>query len=271
MNNNNRRKKSGNTRKNNNNNKGKNQNYGVERSLRPQDIMPPFKDVVINYVDPEGLKQAAGIAFKVWSLRINGLYDVDPLLLSTGVAGFNQLMKFYEFYRVNRVTVNWNVANRDANQSFVGFCFSQTDLSGVITTRLQAADALENGLGTKAHVLQQVSGGPSAITLQHTISLKNLLGDPSLYNGDSNYIGTASSNPSDLLWVNFIVYTMDPGLYLANGVGQVSNIRFGTRMFGRTYLNDASSFLGARDELSIEKEKKLAKIKNQLSKSQSKV
>jgi len=218
--------------------RGKRQ-FNMSESLRPDDIMPPFKNVYVNFIDPNPQVNAPAASFVVKSLRVNDLYDPDPAILTTGVAGFNELMKFYEFYRVNEVGVRWEVANNEVFPVSAGFVFSQINLSSTITTRNDAFDALENGIGTKARMLQRNTGGPARI-IQRSLRLKNLLGNPTLYNGSENYLGTVTTSPLDALWVNLIV--VSPAGNLTNGIIGSLTLRFYARLFGRTVLKDTNLF-----------------------------
>jgi len=200
--------------------------------------MPPFFNARLRYVDPD-FAITSGSSFIVKSLKINDLYDPDPAVLSSGIAGFNQLMTFYEFYRVNRTSVEWTVSNNESFPVVVGFVFSQINLNTVILTRQQALDALENGFATDPISLQRREGGSSTTVFNRSILCRQLLGNPRLYEGDIAYTGTATTSPADQLWVNFITVA-PPTATLANGVYGTIRLHFFARLFGRTYLHDAS-------------------------------
>lgn len=216
-----------------------NDRTGIPRNLRGADIMPPMKKVTLNYLDPLMQISAPTQSFVVKTLRINALFDPDPAILTSGVAGFNELMLFYEFFRVDKVNVCWIPSNNESFAVVVGYIFSNVNLSTLILTRQDAIDALENGITTKAKTLQNRTGGSSVCTLNRFIRPKYLLGNPSLYDGDVSYTGTANTDPADQLFVNLIVVSPANLTLLLNGTVGSLEMRFKATLFGRRYLNDA--------------------------------
>lgn len=211
----------------------------IQRGLVPNDIMPPFKNVTLKYIDPLMQIAAPTQPFVVKTMRVNCLFDPDPLILTSGVAGFNELMLFYEFFRVNRVSVSWEPANNEAFQISVGFVFSNVNLSTLILTRQDALDALENGLTTRTFTLQNRNGGPSSKSMTKAINCSKILGNVKLYEGDVNYTGTSNTDPADQLFVNLIVASPTNTTLLLNGTVGKLELRFHALLFARRYLNDA--------------------------------
>jgi len=227
---------------------------GIPRNLRRNDIMPPAKKVTLNFFDPLMQISAPTQSFVIKSIRINDLFDPDPAVLTSGFAGFANLMTFYEFYRVDKAEVSWRPANNEAFQIAVGYVFSQINLNAGILTRQDAIDALENGISTGSQTLQNRNGGRSEAKLNRFIKCKSLLGNPQLYEGDISYTGTVSSSPPDQLWVNLIVISPTNLTLLLNGTVGVFELRCHSTLFGRVILNDP---LLARkkktvDDLSVE-------------------
>jgi len=211
---------------------------GLPTNLKPNDIMRPSFRSTLNYFDPTMQIAAPTQSFVVRSLRINDYFDPDPLVLTTGYAGFADLMSFYEFFRVDHTQVIWEPSNNETFQVAVGYVFSQTNLNLTLTTRQLAIDALENGISSKPYTLQQRNGGKSDCNIIRALDCKALLGDPSLYKGDVNYTGTAVASPADQLWVNLIVIAPTNLTLLLNGV--VGSLAFRSRglLFGRITLDD---------------------------------
>ena len=233
---------------------------GIPRNLTGNDIMPPYKIVTLKYYDPLMQVAAPTQSFVVKTLRINALFDPDPAVLTSGVAGFNELMLFYEFFKVMKTTVSWEPANNETFQVMVGYIFSNVNLNTLILTRQDAIDALENGITTRAVTLQNRNGGPSAQKITRTIHPKFLLGDPQLYNGDVNYTGTSVSDPPDQLFVNLIVVSPTNLTLLLNGTVGKLEMRFQARLFGRRYLNDALRNRRKLDDYSIEELSEAIKV-----------
>lgn len=211
---------------------------GLPKNLKPNDIMRPSFRTALNYFDPVMQVAAPTQSFVVRSIRINDYYDPDPAALTTGYAGFADLMSFYEFFRVDHTQVIWEPSNNEAFQVAVGYVFSQTNLSTTLTTRQLAIDALENGISSKPYSLQQRNGGKSDCSIVRSLNCKALLGDPSLYNGDVSYTGTAVASPADQLWVNLIVISPTNLTLLLNGIVGALTLRSRGLLFGRITLDD---------------------------------
>jgi len=254
----------------NNNNKNKRRNNsqqvkkkqpkresGIPKSLRPNDIMPPSYNSRMNFLDPNMQIAAPTFSYAVKSLRINSVYDPDPDILSTGVAGFNFLMLKYEFFRVDHCTVDWRPSNNEQFALIVGMVFSQVELEGTISSRQEAIDALENGISTKPITLVNRTGGPSEKVIQHGIHPKFLLGNPKLYEGDENYTGTQTSDPPDKLWVNLIVVSPANTVLLLNGVVGACELHFKIKFFGSKVLDDVVSLKQMLSKLTREEQLKL--------------
>jgi len=217
--------------------KRKPRQFGIPRNLQPAEIMPPFKNVQLSFIDPD-FQIAAATTYLVKSFRVNDPYDPDPRPLTTGYTGFEQLMVFYEFYRANSVRVEWNPANQELFPIMVGLKFSQIQLDSVILTRQAAIDTMENGIATQLYTLQRNAGGPAAKRIVRSLQLKNLLGNPQLYEGSPDYTGTATTSPTDQLWVNLIVIAPTSITTLSNGVIGSLELQLRLRLFGTKTLDD---------------------------------
>jgi len=212
----------------------------IPKNLRGSDINPPHLTRTFNFLNPVTTVSAPTASFRVKSYRINTLWDPDPDILTSGLAGFRTWMEFYEFYRVNKVTITWEPANNETFTFFVGYTLSNTPQDTFIVTRQEAVDALENGYTTKAQTLQNRNGGPSVCKLTRTVKLSALFGDKTVYYGDTNYIGVGLSDPVDLIFVNLIVIAPTNTTFLLNGAVGVLELRVTAKMFTTKTLSDAA-------------------------------
>jgi hypothetical protein len=219
----------------------KRQQGGLPRSVQPKVIMPPQWHTSLKHNSDEFQLATGGSTFLLQSFRINALYDVGPGILTTSFAGFFELMAFYEFYRVKKITVNWDVANNEAFPLQVGIAFNNRDLDTIVTTRQGAIDVLENGIAMRPRQLQRNTGGKSDTRFSVTISIASILGSRSLYYGNDNYIGTPTTDPTDLIFMSLVVIGPTTATTLGNGVIGTLLIESHALLFGRRVILDPSS------------------------------
>lgn len=196
-------------------------------------IMPPRKLAKLYYNDGSTVRNAGGSNFLVYSMRINDLYDPDPLILSGTVSNFKEMMQFYSYYKVDHMDVQWTLVNLESFPLSSGIVFSQTNLTGTITTLAAAQDALENDFTTGVKTISS-KGGLDRCTFQvNHFDIHKLLGSKSQYNGDINYSGLGLATPSVPFWANFIVWA-PTGNVLTNGYANATKLSFYSQFYGRT-------------------------------------
>lgn len=219
--------------------KPRNQNKSVDRTgitvpLRPNDIMPPILTKTLNYIDSSYVRNNPGGNYLVYSFRINDLYDPDPLILSGSVSGFKEIMQFYNYYRVTNCHVSFKIFNNEAFAIIYGAVFSQFNLTGTISSRDDAINALENDFSTRARLLS-AKGGLDHEDINFALQPWQLLGDKKQYDAESNYTGLGLATPTSPLWLNFIVAS-PTGAALGNGYTNSTTISMTANFFGRTNL-----------------------------------
>lgn len=219
--------------------KQSNQSWYPKNSLQPisptytTSIMPATKNAKLYYNDGSTVRNNPGGNFLVYSMRINDLYDPDPAILSGSVSNFKEMMQFYSYYKVHASDITWTFVNLETFPLSCGIVFSQSNLTGVISSLADAQNALENDFAT---VIRTVSakGGLDKTTFQITkFDIHKLLGDKQQYEGDVNYSGLGLATPSIPLWVNFIAFA-PTGAVLANGYANSTRLSFYTHFYGRT-------------------------------------
>ena len=207
---------------------------GIKVPICPQNIMPPRCVRTLNYIDSSYVRNNPGNNYLVYAMRINDLYDPDPAILSGSVSGFKELMQFYSYYRVNSVNINLRIFNNESFALLYGAVFSQSNLTGTISSRDDAINALENDFSTKSRLLS-AKGGLDHEDITFSIKPWQLLGDKKQYLAESNYTGLGLATPAIPLWVNFIVAS-PTGTALTNGYTTATVLSMTAEFFGRTNL-----------------------------------
>lgn len=193
-------------------------------------IMPRHIRRTLRYVDSAYVRNNPGNNFLVYSFRINDLYDPDPAILSGSLSGFKEIMQFYNTYRVLAINLNVIIVNLESIPIMYGVCFTTQNLTGVISTRDDAINALENHFSTKAKILSG-KGGIDRASLSRHVMIHNIVGDKKQYLADIDYTGQGLATPNRPVWMNMIV-TTTTGAALTLGYATTTNITFDSEFFG---------------------------------------
>jgi len=123
---------------------------------------------------------------------------VDPLIGSRFTLGFPEWMNFYNYYRVEHVTVTARFTNMNITPMTV-LCFFTN--SAPSTSGVGARDLADGPMGKKAY-LGPYTGGKDTQTITMRQALRHVVGDR-LYTTSERYVGSSGSNPTDLVYFSF--------------------------------------------------------------------
>jgi hypothetical protein len=185
----------------------------------------------ISYVDSTTARNNPGNNFLITGIRINDPYDPDPAILSGGVSGFESIMQFYRNFRVISNTVDVTISNLETFPIIWGLYFTQDNILSSIPNAASALNVLENGYTTGARTISG-KGGLDRDTQVCKIPLKDLVGNNSLYAGDTNYTGAISTSPAISLWC-FLIVVSGTGATLNQGFVFNNKYCYNTKFFNR--------------------------------------
>jgi len=157
-------------------------------TILPSNIQTKCKFVQLNVINNAGAAKASNTFY------VNGLYDVDPLLASTAIPGFSEMMDLYQNYRVIGGEVKARVTNNEAFP--VGVACGFVPNPGVGSNQFAVQD-----FGNKWTDMRVLSakGGQDRCTFIEKFNCENLFGS-SAYSGDvGNFLGTKTTNPGTVL------------------------------------------------------------------------
>lgn len=194
--------------------------------------MPPQLRSKLYYNDGSTVRNNPGGSFLVYSMRINDVYDPDPAILSGSVSNFKEIMQFYSYYKVNFLDIFWTIVNLENFPLSCGIVFSQTNLTGVVSSLADCQNAFENDYTTQIRTISS-KGGLDRQTFRITkFDIAKLLGNRQQYQGESNYSGLGLATPSIPLWANFIVFA-PTGSTMTNGYANSTKLQFYTEFYGK--------------------------------------
>lgn len=211
-----------------------------KRSVRGLEILSVRGNVVpdtlrthLNYKDQELSRfNAAGAQFSVFYLRFNNLFDMDPLLGTGSVSGFNELCALYTKYRVIGADIEWELGNFGAAPIYAYYYPSVT--LTVPATVQGAISQAETPFAVPVRMAAPVNSTPNIVhfTKRH-VELSSLFGNPREYYSNEDYVGVATNTPAGpttSLYLIFVAYSSNNWSYNLN-----SNIklRLRTEFFGK--------------------------------------
>jgi hypothetical protein len=196
--------------------------------------MPVKISRVLNYIDSNYVRSNGGANFLVYNFRVNDLYDPDPLILSGSISGFKEIMQFYNYYRVNKIGIDLEIANNENFSLLWGIFFSQGNYLGTFPNRDSAINSLENGLSTGAKLLA-AKGGMDRDKLECSIDMGQILGNYQQYKTEVGYTGTVTSSPSLPIYMVLVVASPTAAA-IANGVTTHLKLKFESDFFAKTNL-----------------------------------
>lgn len=211
-------------------------NTNTNNVVHINDIMPFKKFATLTYLDASPFRNAPGASFLVYSMRINDLYDPDPLILTGSISNFKEMMSFYSYYRVLDSSIRWSISNLEAFPLACGIVFSQTNLVGTLPNLAACQNAFENDFATPIRILSAKGGMDKTDFNLKPLSISKLLGVGAQYRADVAYAGAGLATPSIPLWANFIVYA-PTGASLTQGYTNNTTLRMRSEFFGRLNNN----------------------------------
>ena len=100
----------------------------------PGVAVPDRMFVQLNYMDTTSrVLAAAGNPFGYIRYFSNGMFDANPLILTSPIPGFTELASLYEQYRVHSIKVSLRFCNQETFPSVVLIWPTDQDQSGLIS------------------------------------------------------------------------------------------------------------------------------------------
>lgn len=203
------------------------------RVRTPGVAVPDKMFVKLNYMDTTSrVLAAAGNPFGYVRYYSNGLFDANPLILTSAVPGFTELAGLYEQYRVHAVKMTLRFCNQEAFPSVVVTWPTDVDQTGLISQQY-LQEMCGNAFARFKHL--SAKGGMDKGAIVNYISHKKLIGTRN-YNTDVNYAAFTNANPARLMFMNIGVYSMDGSNYTAANIPFEVRLTFYAEMFNRRQL-----------------------------------
>jgi hypothetical protein len=176
----------------------------------------------------------AGGTFVSKRYRTSGIYDLDPLVGGTAVAGFAEWAAFYQRYRVLHTKVVVHFANYDI-ATVLQAVLLPLNVDPGATPLL--SDIQNWTLQPFAkHTVISRSGGMDRATLAIGFSNRNFVGSD-MFLVDDSYSSTVGSVPTNCVYVAVGLMVIGSGITMTTGVGISLTIESVVEFFERKELS----------------------------------
>ncbi len=194
----------------------------IPRTIRPKfetwdkPSMPPELDVRLPYTSFVIAGSGVSSAFK----RFNPNSYIPEFGGTAAAAEFVQYAGIYDFYRVVRFKVEFDLVNQDTTTAVLVFLVHNEDFNG------ESLGNLSGNPFAVTHVIGSSTGGASRARYSRTYNVSTLVGSDAPETADS-YRALINANPADVIWAGFGLYgagTMTNGI---SGTARITQwIRF---------------------------------------------
>jgi hypothetical protein len=167
---------------------------------------------------------ASGLSIQTF--RLNSLYDPDETGAGTQPVGFDEIMAFYYYYRVESVKVKITVVNGGtAAITAVQLSNSATDPTQITAMAANNSGRAEMSAGTY---------GQNRSVITYNVNIKNWLGFKE--NIDTDLLGTVSSSPARVVFLHIGMEEIDLS---AKDISLFCEFEFNTRFVNPVPLNNS--------------------------------
>lgn len=199
-------------------------------------ICPEYKISTLHFTSD--LLQSSSIGSTFWSkvYKANDLYDPDPALLSSGIAGFAELARYYYYHLVTKVRVSVTVSNLEGFSVKFFFGFFTEDPSTSLGSVQNIIDLAENPMCTPIAEIS-AKGGVDRKVLHLSCNLAEFTGDYSYYYGSGYFSTYYNASPATNIILCMCAYSN--GIFTSAGFALSTSIHYTVKSFNRRPILDS--------------------------------
>jgi len=180
--------------------------YRLVTSPRGFAFAPDSIIVDLNYFDSTINRVNVGNKFSYWRIRMNSIFDPDPLLLTGAVSGFVEWAALYRKYTVLSCEVDSTIVNKETFPVGITAAPSDLDLVTIVTGPAAAEDMSELPYAIPTKIIS-TTGGVDKIRFRKRIDLAKFTGLKEAYIGSTTYSSLVNANPAVILFWNLALFT----------------------------------------------------------------
>jgi len=204
----------------------------VPKNLMRSSPIPPFTIRRLLYQYNAVVQGAA--PFILVEFRANGAFSPDAVGTPSG---FNEMATMYTLYLVTHVRVRYSVAaNEPAVPVNFGLIFRDIQPSTIINTYQKAINSLEVSPSTGPNLVGETTGMSVYRSRWYKIQPAAVVGQAFSYFGTPAYGSAVTSNPTALIWMDFVLTSFNAATNLTNGAFLSLYLELTTRFYSGAVL-----------------------------------
>lgn len=164
-------------------------------------IIPKKYWCKLTFIDDTFERSNTGANYIYFRLYGNGIYDVDPLLLTSSVRGYPELIRLFSYWIVDSVKVEWTVSNLCDFPLMLYLASDDNDYGTVISSRTRVAQIGELPYSITKSV--STKGGNDRISIVKIFDFPKIEGSRARYYGEDTNYGGIDINPGYQRYIHF--------------------------------------------------------------------
>lgn len=212
-------------------------------------ITPEYKVSTLHFMSDLLNYTNSGAAYWSKIYKANDLYDPDPSLLTSAVAGFAELARLYFYHLVTKITVTLTASNNEAFPVKIYFGVFNDDPSSSLGNTQAVIDLSENAMCTSVKELA-AKGGQDRSTMSLTVNLAELCGDYAYFYGSGYFSTYYNASPATNLII--VIGSYAGSNFTGAGVGLSLSIRYNVKSFNRRPILDSGPIALAHELAKLE-------------------
>ncbi len=200
---------------------------GPHKIAKEQNLIAPFsRRINFKFISDSFTLNNAGSAYAGKMYISNGIYDHDPALLSRGVPGYAENMKYYYYCQPLVASLKVEFANKESFPVRVGLVATVPQPDSLYSSSDNMLDLMGNPLNSGLLELS-AAGGQDRGTRELFIPFGRLNGNTMEYRGNAQvYSNQPTSNPA---YPMFVTIALVANSNLVNGVDVTYEIEWVTK------------------------------------------
>lgn len=188
-------------------------------SMQRANPFPPAVEVDLVFHSHVNFMNTGAASFTYVEYKVNDGFDPEAIVGGTQPAGWNAMGAIYGLAKVLAVAADIQCVNLETDNALtVGWILNDEQLSTTLTTVDRIKDALEVS-PSSGPILLGTRDGDNIKYIRHPfIKLGDVIGNRSIYDGDTSYAQAINTSPSQLIWGLLVVYSDDDTVTIPLGI-----------------------------------------------------
>lgn len=202
----------------------------VPRSLFGASPFPMSMDRNLTF--QENILLQGANPYLVKDFRANSCYDPDAAIGGGTVVGFLLMSNIYQNYFVRKISWRYTLSSNEPSVPVnFGFVLRDKQPSTTYVSWAECQYALNEAPTTRMNTVGETSGMGIYRSPEYSVDLGTVIGKKLTYMSDVDYSAAVTTNPSQIVWLSFMLLGATSSTALTNGAILNLSITFHTHFW----------------------------------------